>query len=244
MIDVENFWIFVVCGFCAQLVDGTLSMAYGVTASSLLALFGVPPAATSATVHAAETVTTGFAFLSHQYFSNIDWRLFRKLLIPGVCGAITGAYILTALPGTVVRPYVSAYLLVIGGVIIVKAFRTFPPVTVTRHLGSLGFFGAFVDAIGGGGWGPIVASTLIVRGNHTRTAIGSVAAVEFFVTLAASVTFLLTIGFSYWRVIAGLALGGAIAAPVGAYAVRYVQPRPLMVLVGSTIIVLSIIALL
>ena len=162
------------------------------------------------------------------------------MLLPGVAGAVLGAYILTELPGESLRVYVSLYLLIMGLVIFVKAFRTFPPVNVTRHLGPLGFFGAFVDAIGGGGWGPIVASTLIVRSNQTRTVIGSVAAVEFFVTLAASLTFLVTIGLDYWRVIAGLALGGALAAPIGGYVVRYAPRRVLMVIVGVVIAALSL----
>jgi uncharacterized protein len=235
-----GFWTFVLCGFLAQLVDGALSMAYGVTASSLLAVFGLPPAVTSATVHAAESVTTGFSFLSHRYFGNIDWRLFRRLVGPGVVGAIVGAYVLTALPGNVLRPWVAGYLLLMGVVIGVKAFRAFPPADVTRHTAPLGFFGAFVDAIGGGGWGPIVASTLIASGNQTRTIIGTVAGVEFFVTTAASLTFLLSIGLSHWTVIAGLALGGAVAAPFGGYLCRHVPRRPMMVTVSVVIVLLSL----
>jgi uncharacterized membrane protein YfcA len=236
----DGIWIFILAGFCAQLVDGALSMAYGVTASSLLAIFGVPPAITSATVHAAETITTGFSLVSHHYFGNVDKALFRRLVVPGIVGAVVGAYGLVTLPGDLMRPYVSAYLLIMGIIIIIKAFRTFPPVTVTEHLTPLGFFGALVDAIGGGGWGPIVASTLIVRGNDTRTTVGSVASAEFFVTLAASVTFLLTIGLSYWNVILGLAIGGAIAAPIGAYACRHVPAKPMMFIVGLVIIALSV----
>jgi hypothetical protein len=235
----DHFWVFVLVGFGAQLVDGTLSMAYGVTASSLLAVFGVPPAVTSATVHAAETVTTGFSLVSHHYFENIDRALFRRLLIPGVIGAVAGAYILSSLPGDHLQPYISAYLLVMGLVIIIKAFREFPPVRVTRHITPLALVGSTLDAIGGGGWGPIVASTLIARGNSVRTTVGSVAAAEFFVTLAASLTFLLTIGLSYWNVILGLAVGGAIAAPIGAWACKVLPPKPLMVLVGIVIMALS-----
>jgi uncharacterized membrane protein YfcA len=236
----DQFWWFVLAGFCAQMVDGALSMAYGVTASSILAVFGVPPAVTSATVHAAETFTTGFSLLSHRYFGNIDWRLFRRLLVPGVAGAVAGAYVLSSFPGDTLRPFVSGYLLLMGVVIIVKAFRTFPPIAVTRHLTPLGFGGAFVDAVGGGGWGPIVASTLIARGNAARTAVGSVCASEFFVTLAASITFLMTIGLSHWPVIAGLALGGAIAAPFGAWACRHLPARPLMLMAGTAIVALSL----
>jgi hypothetical protein len=239
----DSIWLFILAGFCAQLVDGALSMAYGVTASSMLAIFGVPPAIASATVHAAETITSGFSLVSHHYFGNVDRALFRRLVAPGVVGAIVGAYLLTSLPGDLMRPIVSSYLLIMGLVIIVKAFRTFPPVSVTDHLTPLGFFGAFVDAIGGGGWGPIVASTLIVRGHDTRRTVGSVASAEFFVTLAASLTFLLTIGLSYWNVILGLAIGGAVAAPVGAYTCRRAPTKPLMFLVGTIVVILSVIAL-
>ena len=198
---------------------------------------------TSATVHAAETITSGFSLVSHHYFGNIDRVLFRRLVVPGVVGAVLGAYVLTSLPGDVMRPYVSSYLLILGIIIIVKAFRTFPPVIATEHMTPLGLFGAFVDALGGGGWSPIVAPTLIARGNDTRTTVGSVAATEFFVTLAASITFLLTIGLSYWYVILGLAIGGALAAPIGAYACRRLPARPLMFIVGSVIIALSLSAL-
>jgi uncharacterized membrane protein YfcA len=236
----ESFWFFFVAGVAAQLVDGTLSMAYGVTASSLLAVFGVPPAATSASVHAAETITTGFASLSHHYFRNVDWRLVRRLAVPGVIGAVLGAYGLSTLPGAEVRPYVSAYLFLMGLIICVKAFRTFPPAEVTRHLFPLGLVGAFLDAVGGGGWGPIVASTLIVRGHEARRTIGSVAAAEFFVTLAASLTFLFTIGVGLWIAVLGLALGGACAAPIGAWACRHLPIRPLMVLVGLIVMALSL----
>lgn len=240
----DTFWLFVLAGFGAQLVDGTLGMAYGVTASSLLALLGVPPAVTSATVHAAETVTTGFSCASHHYFGNIDRRLFRRLALPGIAGGVAGAWLLTALPGDRLRPWISAYLLVMGGVIVIKAFRTFPPVRVTRHLAPLGFGGAFVDAIGGGGWGPIVASTLIARGNELRTTVGTVAATEFFVTVAISVTFVSTTGLDYWPVILGLATGGALAAPLGAWLCTRVPARPLMLLVGVIIITLSLTVLL
>lgn len=236
----ETLLLFILAGFAAQLVDGALSMAYGVTASSLLAVFGVPPAVTSATVHAAETVTSGCSLVAHHYYGNVDRALFRRLVVPGVLGASAGAYLLTSLPGELMRPLVSCYLLGLGVVIVAKAFRPFPPVAVSRHVAPLGLFGAFVDAIGGGGWGPIVSSTLIARGNDTRKTIGTVSAAEFFVTLAASVTFLATIGLSFWNVILGLAIGGALAAPLGAYACRRLPARPLMFIVGIVIIALSV----
>jgi uncharacterized membrane protein YfcA len=226
-------------GFLAQVIDGALGMAYGVTASSLLLSVGVPPATASATVHAAECFTTGASAISHHAFRNINVVLFRKLLIPGVLGAIVGAYVLSSFPGNTLRPVVSTYLAIMGSIIIVKAFRVFPPRNVTTHLAPLGFVGALIDSLGGGGWGPIVASTLLVRGTGVRETVGSVNAVEFFVTTAASVTFFITLGLSNWTMIAALALGGLPAAPIGAWACRHVPVKPMMVLVGTLVVVLS-----
>lgn len=235
-----DFGWYVLAGFLAQLIDGALGMAYGVTASSLLLTFGLPPAATSATVHAAECLTTGASAVSHHAFGNVDRTLLRRLLLPGILGAVLGAYVLVQLPGDALRPYVASYLLLMGGVIVLKAFRPFPPREVTTHLAPLGFFGALMDAMGGGGWGPIVATTLVVRGNDLRRTIGTVNAVEFFVTVAASVTFFLAMGITHWRVIAGLAVGGVLAAPLAAWACRRVPVKPLMVLVGALVIALSV----
>jgi uncharacterized membrane protein YfcA len=239
MVTEEFLW-YVLAGFLAQLVDGSLGMAYGVTASTLLLGVGVPPAATSATVHAAECLTTGASAISHHAFGNVDRLLFRRLLIPGVIGAILGAYILTAIPGEAFTPYVAGYLLIMGGIIVLKAFREFPPRKVTRHLVPLGFFGALLDALGGGGWGPIVATNLIVRGNDLRQTVGSVNAVEFFVTLAASITFVISLGLSHWSIILGLGIGGVIAAPLGAWACKHVPVKPFMILLGLLVIALSV----
>ncbi|GAB3343023.1 sulfite exporter TauE/SafE family protein [Marilutibacter aestuarii] len=231
---------YIAIGVAAQLVDGALGMAYGVTASSLLLGLGVPPAVTSATVHAAECFTTGASAASHHAFGNIDKRLFRRLLLPGIVGAGAGAYLLASLPGEAMRPWVAAYLMLMGAVIIIKAFRAFPSREVTTHMAPLGFFGALVDAMGGGGWGPIVASNLLARGNEFRLTVGTVNAVEFFVTLTASLVFLLTLGLEHWDVILGLALGGVVAAPFGAWLVKRVRPRPMLVCVGLVVIGLSL----
>jgi uncharacterized membrane protein YfcA len=236
---MSDLWFYILAGFVAQIVDGALGMAYGLTASSFLISFGIAPASASATVHAAEVFTTGFSGLSHHYYGNIDKRLFWRLLIPGVIGAGIGAYILASLPGEKFSPFVSAYLLIIGVVIVVKAFREFPPVAVTKYVAPLGFFGALIDALGGGGWGPVVASTLLARGSHVRMTVGTVNAVEFFVTLTASIVFFLTLGLANWNIIAGLAIGGIVAAPIGAYAVKRVPLRPLLFFVGLLIIFLS-----
>lgn len=231
---------YIAIGFAAQLVDGALGMAYGVTASSLLLGAGVPPAITSATVHAAECFTTGASAASHHAFGNIDKRLFKRLLLPGIIGAAAGAYLLASLPGDALKPWIAGYLLLMGAVIVFKAFRAFPPTTVTSHVTPLGFFGALVDAIGGGGWGPIVASNLLARGNTLHLTVGTVNAVEFFVTLTASLVFLLTLGLGHWEIIAGLAVGGVAAAPFGAWLVKRVRPRPMLVLVGLVVIGLSL----
>lgn len=235
----SEFALYVLAGFVAQLIDGALGMAYGVSASSLLSVFGVSPQVVSATVHAAECFTTGASGLSHHAFGNVDRTLFRRLLIPAVIGAVVGAYILTSIDGKVLKPYISIYLVIMGVVIIGKAFTRIPPRKVTTHLAPLGFFGALVDAMCGGGWGPIVASNLIIRGNDTRITVGSVNAVEFFVTLAASITFFLTIGLTHWNIILALAIGGVIAAPLAAWAAKHIPHKPFMVLVGVLIVTVN-----
>jgi len=235
----SEFALYVLAGFIAQMIDGALGMAYGVSASSLLSVFGVEPRVVSATVHAAECFTTGASGISHHAFGNVDRVLFRRLLIPAVIGAVVGAYILTSIDGKVLKPYISVYLVVMGVVIIAKAFTRVSPRQVTTHLAPLGFFGALVDAMCGGGWGPIVASNLIIRGNDTRITVGSVNAVEFFVTLAASITFFLTIGLTHWNIILALAIGGVIAAPLAAWSAKHIPHKPFMVLVGVLIVVIN-----
>jgi len=234
-----DFIVYVVIGFAAQLVDGALGMAYGVTASSLLLGVGVPPALSSATVHAAECFTTGTSAISHHAFGNIDKHLFRRLLLPGMLGAAVGAYVLVHLPGDAIKPWIAGYLLVLGLVIIVKGFRELTSRRVTSHLIPLGFFGALVDAIGGGGWGPVVTSNLLARGNEARFTIGTVNAVEFFVTVTASLVFLMTLGISHWQIVVGLALGGVAAAPIGGWLVKRLHARWLLVVVGLLVVGLS-----
>jgi uncharacterized membrane protein YfcA len=237
---MSEIWWYILAGFAAQLVDGALGMAYGLTASSLLLSFGLVPATVSATVHAAEVFTTGVSGISHHYFGNVDRKLFFKLVVPGSLGAGIGAYALASLNGEVMAPIVAAYLLVVGAIVIIKAFKEFPPIAVTQHVAPLGFFGGLIDAMGGGGWGPIVASTLLARGSHVRTTVGTVNAAEFFVTLSASIVFLITLGFQNGFIVLGLAIGGILAAPIGAYAVKRISLKPLMVGVGILIVLLSL----
>lgn len=239
---MEQFLLFVVVGFMAQIIDGALGMAYGVSSNTFLLTLGVPPAAASASVHMAEVVTTAISGLSHWKLGNIDKELVKRLIIPGVLGGAVGAYLLTAIDGDVIKPYISAYLLIMGVVILVKALRRNGKESkVTKYIEPLGLVGGFFDAIGGGGWGPVVTTTLVARGNNPRFAIGSVNMSEFFVTFSESVVFLITLGFlDTWRIILGLLVGGAIAAPIAAFAAKRIPTRALMAMVGFLIILLSI----
>lgn len=232
--------LFTVTGFVAQMVDGTISMGYGVSAASLLLAFGVSPAAASASVHAAKVFATGVSGWSHWTVGNVVLSFARKLLIPGIVGAILGAMLLSVVRGEVMRPYVSVYLMVMGGRILYKAFRGRTSGESHAHVTPLGFIGGFCDAAGGGGWGPIVAGTLLARGNAPRTTIGSVAFAEFFVAVAASGTLLLTIGVGNWLPVVGLALGGVLAAPIAARLTGRVPTKPLMIGVGIVVILLSV----
>lgn len=232
--------LYAIAGFVAQLVDGVLGMGYGVSATSILLSIGVAPATASASVHTAEMFATGFSAWSHYRFGNVVLATARRLLIPGAIGAAIGAYLLTTIPAGRVRPFVAAYLALMGIMIVGKALGRRRSTDAHAHLGPLGFAGGFFDAIGGGGWGPIVVGTLLARGNQARTTIGSVNFAEFFVTAAASTTFFLTLGLMPWKPIAGLAIGGAIAAPIAARLVNRIPARPLMIAVGSFVIALSV----
>lgn len=239
----HNFLILVLVGLAAQLIDGSLGMAYGVSSNTFLLSMGIPPAVASASVHASEMFTTAASGLSHWHFSNVDKKLVKSLVIPGVLGGVLGAYVLTSLPTKNLKLFVSIYLLIMGINIFLKVVRA-PQVQkglpTATHISLLGLIGGFCDAAGGGGWGPIVTTTLIARGNHPRTTIGSVNICEFAVTVAESATFALTLGFVHWQVVLGLLLGGVMAAPLGAYLTNKLPVRSLMGVVGALIIILSI----
>ena len=225
-----DFGIFVAIGFAAQLVDGALGMAYGLICTSFLLAAGTPPAVASASVHAAEVVTTGLAGGSHVWQRNIDWRLFRRLAPAGVLGGITGAYILTELPVAIVKPLVVVYLVTITALITWRIYSGRP----ARQIRALGVApvagaGGFLDAIGGGGWGPIVTSTLVARGEVARFAVGSSSLCEFFVASAISAAFIATLDFSsYWQMIVALIIGGAMAAPFAGWFSRILPQKVLM----------------
>ncbi len=231
---------FIVVGFFAQLVDGAMGMAYGLTSTTFLLGLGITPAIASASVHAAEVFTTGASGIAHLRMGNVDRALLGRLLLPGVVGGILGAYVLTAVPSSAMKPVVAVYMLIMGAVIIWKAFVDVQRAQVRTKLLPLGLAGGFLDAIGGGGWGPIVTSTLVARGNHPRLTIGSVNATEFFVTASQAATFVAVLGLVHSEVIIGLIMGGLLAAPVGARLCQKLPAKLLMVLVGGVIIALSL----
>jgi uncharacterized protein len=232
-------------GLAAQLVDGSLGMAYGVTSTTLLLAIGTNPAAASATVHLAEIGTTLASGLSHWRFGNVDWTVVRRIAIPGAIGAFTGATVLSMLSTDVAAPIMSGILLALGLYILARfTLRGMPrrhlgkPVR-RRFLGPLGLLAGFVDATGGGGWGPVGTPALLASGRlEPRKVIGSIDTSEFIVAVAASIGFLVGLGsesidFSW---VAVLLLGGVIAAPIAAWLVRYVPPRILGSAVGGVII--------
>ncbi|AHE67602.1 sulfite exporter TauE/SafE family protein [Legionella oakridgensis] len=255
---ISQFLLFVLVGFAAQIVDGALGMAYGVISTGVLVTMGIPPTVASAAVHTAEIATTGISGFSHAMFKNIDYALFRRLAIPGIIGSIIGAYVLTKIPVEIARPLIAFYLIMMGGFILYKAsqggklwqaLKKFIVKRVKSHklpsdeargLIPLGLAGGFFDASGGGGWGPIVTSNLLAQGTTPHYTIGSVNLTEFLVTVSVSATFFFTIGLSHWPIILGLIVGGAIAAPLAALMVRFIQPRVIMLLAGIVVILLGI----
>ncbi len=248
----DLFYLFLIVGFLAQLVDGALGMAYGVVSSSVLLAFGVPPAAASASVHAAELFTTAASAGSHAWHRNIDWRLFRRLAPVGIAGGVVGTYVVTSIDGAVLRPFVAAYLGLMGVYILYRGLKAVPP-RVEPASGivlPLGAAGGFMDAIGGGGWGPVVTTGLIGSGGAPRQVIGTVNTVEFFLTAAISVTFILALVTGHWEEsegltsylwpVLGLILGGVTAAPLAGFVTRIIPAQHLTIIVGILITALAI----
>lgn len=237
----QEFLVFFLIGVFAQLVDGTLGMGYGATSTSFLLAYGVPPVVSSTGVHVAEMFTTGASAISHHKFGNINKKLVKNLLIPGVLGSITGAYLLSdVIDGDFIKPFIAVYMIVLALIIVKKALRKNIVKKKTKKLGILASFGGFMDSVGGGGWGPIVTSTLLGRGRDPRYTIGSVNAAEFAVSFASGITFMLFGGIHGWQVIIGLIIGGVAAAPLAAYLVNKIKRKPMMIAVGILIILLSL----
>lgn len=230
--------LFIGVGFAAQIIDGSLGMAYGISCSSILMSTGVSPVLASASVHVAEVFTTASSGFFHWKLGNFDKKLFRRIAIPGVLGAATGALILSHFDGKIMQPYISGYLILMGIVLIQKSFR---PVRFWKFKrpAILAAFGGFMDASGGGGWGPIVSTTLMAGGNHPAKTIGTVNATEFFVAFAAGGIFTVFVGIQSIEIVVGLVIGGMLAAPWGALLANKINKRYAMVMVGLLIIFLS-----
>jgi uncharacterized membrane protein YfcA len=240
-----EFVLLLAIGFVAQLVDGTLGMAYGVLANAAMLTMGLPPAQASALIHTAEIFTTGASAASHLYHRNVDWRIVARLGVTGVLGAVLGAWILSNTDVGAARRLVYGYLLLMGLYILWQSTRiALAPRTPAGWIPPLGFLAGFLDATGGGGWGPVTTSTLIGSGHAPRQTVGSVNSAEFFVTVAAATTFFAELGASHLEYLIPLVLGGLLAAPVGGWAVKHVPARALMIAVGVLIVTLSVFQLL
>ena len=240
-LQTRGFWIAAGVGLGAQIVDGALGMAYGVTSTTFLLSTGVPPAAASASVHIAEIFTTGFSGLSHFKLGNVNAVLLKRLVVPGVIGGLVGAYIVTSVDANTIKPIISVYLLLMGLYILSKVWRTLrvqtePP----KYVAPLALTGGFVDAVGGGGWGPVVTTSLIGGGHDPRTTIGSVNAAEFFIAISTGMSFAVLGGLTHWTVIAGLVFGGLFAAPLAAVLTRFAPTKVLLAVVGLLISGLSL----
>ena len=231
---------FILVGFVAQLIDGALGMAFGVISNTLLISMGVPPASASASVHVIKNFTGAVAGLSHVLHRNVDWRLFWRILIPGMIGGALGAYVLTNIDAAIAKPIVLAYLTAIGLFLLFRALRMPELERRPKVVEPIGAVGGFLDAIGGGGWGPVVTSKLLVQGANPRLVIGTVNTSELFVALTISAAFLMSLGLEAFGTAAvGLLIGGVAAAPLGGYVTKRVNPRLLLVLVGVVLTVTS-----
>lgn len=236
----HSWWLYFGVGLVAQLVDGALGMAFGVTATSVMLTFGTAPAQASAMVHIAEIFTTAASGLSHYSQRNIDWSIVRRIAVPGMAGAVVGATVLSNVDGKAIAPFIHGYLLLVGLLILVRVVRRWlPPDPGRRGLPAVGFAGGLLDAMGGGGWGPIVTGTLIGRGHVPRYVIGSVNLTEFLVTAATSAAFIVTLGVADLSPVVPLILGGLVSAPFAGYLARVAPARLLLLLVGTLIVLLS-----
>jgi len=238
-LNIDTLLLYAIIGFLAQLIDGALGMAYGVSSTTALISAGLSPAIASASVHTAEIFTTLASGISHLKAGNVDWRVSLRLLVPGIVSGALGAYLCSKV-GSFLKPFVSLYLFAMGSLILIKALRRWSFSFKVRNIPLLGAVGGFFDAIGGGGWGPIVTSTLLAGGHNPQITIGSVNLAEFFVTVTEVVVFSSLIGLKYWDVVIGLILGGVAAAPLAAYTCKKLPASLLMIITASIIITLSL----
>lgn len=241
-LDSVFYWM-ILAGFLAQMVDGALGMGYGVVCATVLLSLGVNLPAISGSIHTAEMFSSGVSGYSHYKFGNVNKKLFKTMLIPGIIGAVGGAYLLSKYGtqyGSFMKPLLAAYTLFLGTKILLTAFKKNRKPTKVKHVGWLAGAGGFLDSFGGGGWGPLVTSTLISKGRTPRYVIGSVSITEFFVTLASALTFFGMLGISHWQVILGLIIGGMLGAPLAAKLAGKLPLKTMFILVGSMVIVWSL----
>ncbi|MDP3556201.1 MAG: TSUP family transporter [Bacteroidota bacterium] len=240
----SNLWIYVLAGFIAQMIDGALGMAYGVSVTTFLLSIGISPAIASASMHASEVFTTGSSSLVYMRFKNVNIKLFKKLVWPGAIGAIFGATAISFISKdyfVLIKPLVSFYTLILGLMIIVRAknihLRTGSKI---KKIGLVAVTGGFLDSVGGGGWGPIVTTSLIAGGRQLKYAVGSSHLAKFFVATISTITFFLLIGISHWQIILGLVIGGMIAAPISIYFSNKIPTKKGLLFVGCLVITISL----
>ena len=236
-LDLAAIAPFIAIGFAAQLVDGALGMAFGVLSNTLMVgLLGVPPAVASQRVHVVECFTTAVSGISHLLHGNIDRRLFFRLLIPGIIGGIAGSSLLAHIDGAFAKPFVLGYLALIGVWLLVRGLLYPPKLREARFIAPLGLVGGFLDAAGGGGWGPVVTSNLLIQGAEPRKVVGTVNSVEFFLTVTISASFIFHLGFADLAgATLGFLIGGVAAAPLGAVVAKHLSAKLMLVLVGTAL---------
>lgn len=239
------FYWFLLGGFIFAMIDGAIGMSYGVTSTSFSLAMGIPPASASMAVHLSEILSNGIAGWMHYRMGNVNWKLFRLLIIPGILGAVTGAYLLSSLEhySQYTKPLVSVYTLILGGVILSKAYKAKGPKLAKdkiKKISLLGLFGGFIDAVGGGGWGSIVLSSLIAGGRNPRFSLGTVKITRFFIASMSSLTFLTMLNGAHWEAVAGLVIGSALAAPIAARVSNKISVKTIMVAVGIIVILVSL----
>lgn len=246
---MKKLLVFAIIGFLAQLIDGALGMAYGVTSTTLLLTFGIAPAVASASVHLAEVVTTAASGASHIKFGNVDNQTVYRLIIPGSIGAFLGATFLSNLPGDLAKPYISLFLLLLGVYVLIRFLFKFRQTEEKKGIElsrkqsiPLGLIAGFADATGGGGWGPIATPVLLAKkGMSPRKVVGTVDTSEFAIAVSATLGFLISLGWEEvnWLWVGALMIGGIIAAPIAAWLVQKVHAQLMGVLVGGFIILVN-----
>ncbi|RZA01213.1 MAG: siroheme synthase [Sphingobacteriaceae bacterium] len=238
------FYYFFGAGFIFALIDGAIGMSYGVTSTSFSIAMGLPPATASMGVHLSEITSNGIAGWMHYRLRNVNWKLYKMLVIPGIIGAVSGAYILSSLEeySTYTKPFISLYTLILGGVILSKAFKIQRKKSADKfkNVRPLGFIGGFIDAVFGGGWGSIVLSTLIAGGRHPRFSLGAVKLSRFFIAITSSLTFITMTNGVHWEAVMGLVIGSALASPIAAKISSKLSVKAIMVAVGIIVMLTSL----